>query len=306
MIIPYFGEFPKWMDLYLYSCSRNKIVDFHYFTDCELPRRVYSNTLFHKISFTDYCRLASEKLGIDFHPKDPYKLTDLKPFYGMIHKTDLSNYQFWGYSDLDLIYGDIADFLTDEMLAKYDFITTHSERPAGHFSIIRYSSKYTQYAFRIKDWKNRIESQTHYSMDEDLLGYELNPLMYGFNEIYFHLIKRFSIDSIELYNHFQHLTLPFHKRMYMAECFTTPKPKDGEVWRYNLRNGRIIQPESYRIKLQYGARPFYLHFLYFKKNKYRTLPHHWEDDFYKIPLNYNFETSSGEIMISNEYIKPMR
>ena len=28
MIVPYFGKWPEWMDLYLYSCSKNPQVDF--------------------------------------------------------------------------------------------------------------------------------------------------------------------------------------------------------------------------------------------------------------------------------------
>ena len=35
MIIPYFGKFPEWINMYLYSCSYQKLIDFHYFTDCE-------------------------------------------------------------------------------------------------------------------------------------------------------------------------------------------------------------------------------------------------------------------------------
>ena len=35
ILIPYFGKFPKWFDLYLYSCSHVKSIDFYYFTDCK-------------------------------------------------------------------------------------------------------------------------------------------------------------------------------------------------------------------------------------------------------------------------------
>lgn len=45
MIVPYFGKWPEWMDLYLYSCSKNPQVDFLFFTDCLMPATVYPNTL---------------------------------------------------------------------------------------------------------------------------------------------------------------------------------------------------------------------------------------------------------------------
>lgn len=35
-IIPYFGKWPEWMDLYLYSCSRQKNIDFIFYTNVVL------------------------------------------------------------------------------------------------------------------------------------------------------------------------------------------------------------------------------------------------------------------------------
>lgn len=36
IIIPYFGKFPEWFNLYLYSCKKNPEVDFIFYTDCSL------------------------------------------------------------------------------------------------------------------------------------------------------------------------------------------------------------------------------------------------------------------------------
>jgi len=76
MLIPYFGNFPKWFDLYLYSCSRISQIDFYYFTDCTLPIKKYDNTFFIKTSFTNYCELVSKKLKVNFNPTEPYILVN--------------------------------------------------------------------------------------------------------------------------------------------------------------------------------------------------------------------------------------
>lgn len=303
MIIPFFGKFPVWMDLYLYSCSTNPMVDFHFYTDCDIPQKVYSNTFFHKVSFSDYCALVSRRLHIDFKPIDPYKLTDLKPFYGYIHKKELTGYSFWGYSDIDLVYSDIASFLTPELLNSFDFITTHNDRPAGHFSVIRYNSKYTDYAFKISDWKKRIESQTHYSMDEDLFGYKLNPLMYTFNEFYLHIFSHLPIDEKKLYEGFQQLSLPFHKRVLMTECFSTPTPHVKDVWVYDTQTHKIDCPSNQKVNYSRWGRFFYLHFLFFKQNKYKNVENYWRDDFYQIPQGFDFEHNRVKVEISNQYIR---
>ena len=47
LITPYFGEFPIWFDLYLYSCSlQHDIVDYYFYTDCKPPCHNYKNTFF--------------------------------------------------------------------------------------------------------------------------------------------------------------------------------------------------------------------------------------------------------------------
>ena len=45
-------------------------------------------------------------------------------------------YDFWGYCDLDVIFGNLRDFFTDEKLEKFDKIYD-----AGHLSIYRNSNE---------------------------------------------------------------------------------------------------------------------------------------------------------------------
>ena len=49
-----------------------------------------------------------------------------------LFKEDLGLYEFWGHCDVDMILGKIKDFVTDEILQKYDRILSH-----GHFTIYR-------------------------------------------------------------------------------------------------------------------------------------------------------------------------
>lgn len=93
-IIPYFGKWPEWIELYFYSCSRNPNIDFIFYTDCPLPKQQYPNTIFHQCSYQRYSQIVSNRLCIDYHCQKPYKLTDLKPFIGVIHEPELRNYDF--------------------------------------------------------------------------------------------------------------------------------------------------------------------------------------------------------------------
>lgn len=58
-IIPYFGKWPEWIELYFYSCSRNPNIDFIFYTDCPLPKQQYPNTIFHQCSYQRYSQIVS-------------------------------------------------------------------------------------------------------------------------------------------------------------------------------------------------------------------------------------------------------
>ena len=54
---------------------------------------------------------------------EPYDLCDFKVAYGEIFQEYLEPYDFWGFCDCDLIYGDIRHFLTEELLEKPWYIS---------------------------------------------------------------------------------------------------------------------------------------------------------------------------------------
>lgn len=62
----------------------------------------------------------------------PYKVCDFKPMFGEIFQEYLHGYDFWGHCDLDMVFGNLADFLTPEKLAAHDKIY-----PNGHLSLYR-------------------------------------------------------------------------------------------------------------------------------------------------------------------------
>ena len=62
----------------------------------------------------------------------PYKLCDYKPVYGNAFSDYFEGYDFWGYADLDLVFGNIRSFLTDDVLNVYDKIYHQ-----GHLSLYR-------------------------------------------------------------------------------------------------------------------------------------------------------------------------
>ena len=73
-------------------------------------------------TFDELKKRIQSKFDFDITLNSPYKLCDYKPAYGYIFDEYLKKYEFWGYCDLDMIFGDIKKYLTDEVLKTYDKI----------------------------------------------------------------------------------------------------------------------------------------------------------------------------------------
>ena len=165
-LIPYFGQWPFWMPLFLKSCEHNPDINWLLIGDCGEPDGLPANVRYRYSSFADYCDLVSERLGLSFHPTNPYKLCDLKPAYGFIHQEDIQGYDFWGFGDLDLIYGDLRAYFTAEKLKRYDFFSTHERRVSGHLCVMRNNEHFRTLFWRIPDFHKRIEDHQHHALDE--------------------------------------------------------------------------------------------------------------------------------------------
>lgn len=58
---------------------------------------------------------------------EPNRFCEFRPMFGEVFKSELSEYQFWGHADLDVIWGDMS-IVDDDLLNKTDLILN-----GGHF-----------------------------------------------------------------------------------------------------------------------------------------------------------------------------
>lgn len=277
IIQPYFGKFPIWIDLFLYSCGKNPNVDFVFFTDCKLYENMekYDNVRFVKITFTEYCRLVSEKLNIDFTPKNTYKLCDLKPFLGIVHNDIISQYDCWGYCDIDLVLGDLNILLSK--MEKFDIISTHRDRCSGHFTLIKSKSKYTKSCFKIWRWKYKLKCEDNKCLDEDDLTGVVSWFLRYQEPIFNRIIKPlFGVSKITYFKLTDYvLSVLQSKRVSFEEYFTTPMPDVNSAFVFDTTSGKIFDKVR-NIELPY------LHFLFFKKTQYWDNKDYWKNGFYRI------------------------
>lgn len=106
-------------------------------SDCTDAPACPPNVTVRPLSRADLERRVSRVLNADFHLDAGYKLCDLKPVYGELFSAELEPWEFWGYVDLDVVYGRLADFVTPADLAACDILTSARQILAGHFTILR-------------------------------------------------------------------------------------------------------------------------------------------------------------------------
>lgn len=121
-IIPYFGTFNNYFQLFLNSCEKNPSYDWIIFTDDKREFRYPDNVIVHYVTFSDIKLLFRSKFSFDISLDKPYKLCDYRPTYGYVFSECLKGYPYWGECDTDLIFGDIDQFLLSKIQEKYDKI----------------------------------------------------------------------------------------------------------------------------------------------------------------------------------------
>lgn len=163
----WYGEYPWYFPYFIHSCRYNLSINFIIITDnlTLVPNKPENIIIIYK-TFKDLKSIASEKLGLLVNFEDPYKLCDFKPTYGLIFSELFEGYDFWGYADIDIIYGNIRAFMTDELLSSFELISVRHDYLTGNFALYQNNEKTKTLFQRSKDYKKVLSSYEHYCFDE--------------------------------------------------------------------------------------------------------------------------------------------
>lgn len=166
LIMPFYGKWPPYFNLYLKSCEINKFIDFIFFTDIAPPLAFPSNVKFIKLPLEELNSKINGKLSITSKIINPYKLCDFKPLYGFIFQEYLTNYNFWGHGDIDLIYGNIQNFVTNNVLQENDVISFRKEWISGCFALFRNVNLVNHLFKESKNYLSILNAEQYIGFDE--------------------------------------------------------------------------------------------------------------------------------------------
>jgi hypothetical protein len=238
MLIPYFGEWPAWMNFFVESCRWNPGIDWVLFNQGTPPENRPPNVRYVQISFEDYREQLSDTLDVKVGAEVPYKLCDLRPALGYVHADVLRGYDFIGFGDLDVIYGDIRSFYDEKLLNRYDLISSHADRISGHLCLMRNREDVVTAFKRARGWKDAFRRADNVTFDERAF-YNL-----------FAAPKRSLLRT----------PAPASIRCFFHEAYSTPAATAHMRWFWE--NGRLTNE-------YYPHHPFmYLHFMNWHSNRW--------------------------------------
>lgn len=247
LIIPYFGKISQYFELFLLSCKYNASVDFLIITDNAITFDS-SNVRIIRSTFAEFSDRIRSCYDFDIILDEPYKLCDYKVAYGEVLGEYISEYDFWGFCDCDLIFGDIRKFVTEELLNRYDKLYMR-----GHFTLFR-NNGYINRLYRMNiDGESRYKycfqnAGTHH-FDEGL-----PDQVKGINMI-------FAKAGIEIYDHYDFMDLEVQRYDFIQSDLkeTEAEQKLAQYSYFNWENGKLYRLSLIEDKIE-CCEYMYIHF----------------------------------------------
>lgn len=236
-IVCWFGQLPCYVPIWFKSCTSNSNFDFLLITDDDTEYTLPDNVI--RIMFTceEFTKRVDERVIANPSIKAPYRLCDFRPMYGIIFNEELQQYSYWGYCDVDVVFGNINKFLSYEELFKYDAMFN-----GGHFSLIK-NSESMNYLYQQKgsifSYKTVATRDATFAFDETT-GIQRIARASNIN-------AQFGIPYIETESKYNQLRSRMDRVNPDYQAYYW---ENGNLFRVKSENGRVYYQEIAYIHLQ--------------------------------------------------------
>lgn len=163
VIIVHFGELPPWLPLWQITAEKNHDIDFHLFSDRKGSASA-RNVIWHDLDLVGFNSLETvNSLGLRL--EIPYKLCDVRPAFAKIFPDLVAEYDYWGWGDLDVVYGRIRDCINSS-LGVFDYIATGWNGQSGPLAFLRNQERVNSLFLSIPDWQHKMNGAEPRALDE--------------------------------------------------------------------------------------------------------------------------------------------
>lgn len=245
IIIPYFGKLPNYFNLFVKSCEKNPSINWDIITDCSDNIKIFpKNVNIIKSNFENFNYRVKNKISSRISVANYHKICEFKPAYAFLYPELVDGYDYWGYGDMDVIYGNLRKFLSDDVLNADKILAL------GHFSLLKnetdintaFMNKINGEPFYLKAFL----SSKNFNFDEDFYdNININKILENNGK---------DVRRINCFADVYYKSGPF--RLVVNESIEEKKESifvwiNGELIRFQKkRNGAIIYNEYAYIHLQ--------------------------------------------------------
>jgi Family of unknown function (DUF6625) len=164
VLIAHFGKLPEWFDVWLHTAKFNPGIDFHVFQEV-ISTSQDGNVFFHYMTLKDCNQLPLLKVeGCEI--RNPYKFCDYRPLIAELFPEIISPYEYWGWGDLDVIYGDILSIVEPSFNRKFDYVSTGWQGESGPLGFLRNSEQVNRLWRLLPDVHSKLNDEKYVRIDE--------------------------------------------------------------------------------------------------------------------------------------------
>lgn len=249
LIVPYFGVLPNYFQFFLNSCKINPRFHWLIFTNDNTKYDYPDNVIKINMTFSECYDLVQSKFDFPVSLSKPQKLCDYKCAYGFIFSDYLNDYDWWGHCDLDQIFGNLSNFITEEMLEKYDKLFS-----LGHLSLYRNTDCNNR--LFLSDINGKARYKEVFSTDK---GCAFDEWLYpeNINEIYLHSKSPIMLDNIgadinPYKTTFQTVDYNLITKYYEFSSISNSifEMSDGHLYQLYMDNKKLVKKEFPYVHLQ--------------------------------------------------------
>ena len=234
LVVPHFGQRPAYFPLVVRSMAANPDVSWILLTEQPVADPP-PNVTVQLCTFEDLARRIQSSFDFQISLERPYKLCDFRPAFGEIFADELAGYDFWGHSDLDVIFGRIRDHLPAAAFEADKILFN------GNFSLYRNDAE-------TAGWYRHAVGKVDY---RDAMT---NPAAMHFDEW---AGIRYIVEDIGAPAWHEDVIFDISFRRYRTRAEAPPgrDPRryaweDGEVCEYRLERGHVMRRTALLIHLQ--------------------------------------------------------
>jgi hypothetical protein len=140
-ITPYFGDAPSWFPEYKEHFEQTlRPAGYDWLLDTDLD---------------GFKKRVKDRLGIDYLGEwGSGKIWDFRGSLGYLYSDEIKDYEWWGHTDFDCVYGDVSKWVTDEFLSDLDVHSNHNTYVMGAWSLYRNTPKVNMLFMERWDWRS--------------------------------------------------------------------------------------------------------------------------------------------------------